>query len=141
MPAARKVVSDLICSNVPLARPGGLGVQRTRHLGTVAVDCSPDEPGLSVGPPKNLWAQLAILVGDASYAIYLTHFLVMISYAKLLKSTGLGHYPQAAIIPIIVFFAVVLGGVTHFLVERPALAVIRNFMRMKSSTGALIEKS
>ena len=86
---------------------------------------------LSVGPPKNRWTRFAVLVGDASYAIYLTHSFVMVIYAKLLISTPLGALPQTAIIPIVIAACIAAGLMTHFLVERPILAMIRNLTRGK----------
>ena len=86
---------------------------------------------LSVGPPKGRGTRFAVLVGDASYAIYLTHFFAMVIYAKLLISTPLGALPQTPIIPIVFAACIAAGLMTHFLVERPILAMIRNLMRGK----------
>jgi len=71
----------------------------------------------------------AILLGDASYAIYLTHVFVMITYAKLLKTTLVGAVSQTAIIPIIVFSAAGFGVICHWYVELPIARLLRKFRR------------
>jgi exopolysaccharide production protein ExoZ len=86
---------------------------------------------LSVGPPKGRGTRFAVLVGDASYAIYLTHFFVMVTYAKLLIRTPLGALPQTAIIPIVFAACIAVGLMTHLFIERPILAMIRNLVRGK----------
>jgi exopolysaccharide production protein ExoZ len=86
---------------------------------------------ISIGPPKGVASRFAVLIGDASYAIYLTHFFVMVVYARILKSTAVGLQSQVQIIPIVIGACVAVGLTVHFALERPILNLIRNFVREK----------
>jgi exopolysaccharide production protein ExoZ len=81
---------------------------------------------LTIGPSRNAIMRGAVLLGDASYALYLTHVFVMISYAKLLKTTAIGQYDQWFIVPVVVLVAAAIGLAAHVMVERPLLARIKN---------------
>jgi exopolysaccharide production protein ExoZ len=74
---------------------------------------------VSLKPPGTLSGRIALLLGNASYAIYLAHFFVMIVYLKLLKDTHFGDRSQIFIIPVIVVICIVAGLVAHFGIERP----------------------
>ena len=80
---------------------------------------------LPIGPPRTWLARCAVLVGDASYALYLTHVFVMIAYGWLLKSTGIGTTNQIPIVAIVVAVAIVTAVLAHLLVEQPLLAMVR----------------
>ncbi|WJR81411.1 acyltransferase [Bradyrhizobium sp. NP1] len=84
---------------------------------------------LSIKPPKTLNARLANLAGDASYAIYLGHFFVMILYAKLLKDTALGHHSQVGAIPLVILICVGVGVAIHLVVERPLTSHLLRLLR------------
>jgi exopolysaccharide production protein ExoZ len=92
---------------------------------------------LSVGPPKGVGSRFAGLIGDASYAIYLTHFFVMTAYAKILKTTVLGSQSQVQFIPIVIGACVALGIAVHLVVERPILRLIRNVVHAKGFVAPL----
>jgi exopolysaccharide production protein ExoZ len=77
------------------------------------------------GTPRGVVGRFAVWVGDASYAIYLTHIFVMMAYAKLLKSTALSQHTQVPVIPVVVIVSLAVGLITHMVVERPLLALIR----------------
>lgn len=96
---------------------------------------------LSVRPPKGIGSRFAVLVGDASYSIYLTHVFVMVAYARGLKSTLLGSQSQITIIPIVICACVVFGLAVHLLVERPILGLIRDILRRKRSLAPQTEAS
>jgi peptidoglycan/LPS O-acetylase OafA/YrhL len=81
---------------------------------------------ISVSEPRGLWTRLAVLFGNASYAIYLTHPFVMVAYAKLLKTTQLAAHSQLAIIPVVVVLCIALGVSTHLWLERPIMKAIRS---------------
>jgi exopolysaccharide production protein ExoZ len=80
---------------------------------------------LRIGPPRNVAAQFAVLLGDASYALYLTHVFVMLVYSKLIGVTALGRADQRFVVPVVVLFAIGIGLAAHFVLERPLLAAIR----------------
>jgi exopolysaccharide production protein ExoZ len=81
---------------------------------------------LALKPANGIWTSFAILLGEASYAIYLTHFFVMVAYARLLKDTILGNYVQLAVIPLVVCISIAVGLMAHFTVERRLLGLTRN---------------
>src|SRR6218665_759855 len=54
--------------------------------------------------PENRVGRLILLLGDASYSLYLTHLFVMLAYRWLTNNTGLGDVSQ--IIPVILVSAV-----------------------------------
>jgi peptidoglycan/LPS O-acetylase OafA/YrhL len=89
---------------------------------------------LPIGPPRNPATRFAVLLGDASYALYLTHVFVMIGYGWVLKSTGFGAHSQVWAVPVVVLVSVVIAIGTHRLIERPILAIIRTV----SARGRLV---
>jgi exopolysaccharide production protein ExoZ len=84
---------------------------------------------LVIRSAKSIGARFSFLLGEASYALYLTHFFVMIAYAKLLNSTVLGEYTQTAVIPFVVAACIAVGLTTHLVVERRLLAWTRSLER------------
>jgi exopolysaccharide production protein ExoZ len=77
--------------------------------------------------------RVMVLLGDASYAIYLTHPLVMITYAKLLKR-GLADLPQLPVIPLIILLSGCLGLLIHVFVERRLIETFRGFFGFRSAS-------
>jgi peptidoglycan/LPS O-acetylase OafA/YrhL len=86
---------------------------------------------VSLKPPGTLSGRIGLLLGNASYAIYLAHFFVMIVYLKLLKDTHVGDRSQIFIIPVIVAISIMAGLVAHFGIERP-LRVLLERARAKT---------
>jgi exopolysaccharide production protein ExoZ len=80
---------------------------------------------LYIGKPRNTIENVAAFPGDASYSIYISHFLVMICYAKLLKSTGLADIWQAPVVPLVVLLCIAVGAATFLFVERPLIKLTR----------------
>lgn len=74
---------------------------------------------LRLGPPKTFAVRFGVLLGHASYALYLTHFFVMIFYEKLLKDSPIGRHSQIAIVPAVIALCVIVGLLAYFVVERP----------------------
>lgn len=62
--------------------------------------------------------RLARLIGDASYAIYLSHIFAMIAYAKAIK-TGLWPAPGWGAVALVSAGALAMGVAAHLLVEKP----------------------
>ena len=59
-------------------------------------------------------------LGDASYALYLTHGFVMTAYARLLQRPTIAHaLPLPVWMTLVTAFAIGLGVATHLWVERP----------------------
>ncbi len=94
---------------------------------------------LPIGRPRNPAARFAVLLGDASYALYLTHVFVMIAYGWVLKSTGLGTYSQIWVVPFVVASSILIAIVTHLAVEQPLLSVIRSLTTR--DTGRVVAAS
>jgi len=85
---------------------------------------------LSFTRPNHAIGRFAVLVGQAAYAIYLTHFFVMIFYERLLK-TAIGDHSQIAIIPIVIVLCIVVGLATHIVIERPLVSGVLNLAGLK----------
>jgi peptidoglycan/LPS O-acetylase OafA/YrhL len=83
---------------------------------------------LGAGTPKNAITRFWVQLGDASYALYLTHIFVMIGYGRLLKVGALSRLPQLPITIIVVFVAIGVGLLAHLVVEKPMLKLIRRFI-------------
>lgn len=81
---------------------------------------------LNIGVTKSAISRFAVLLGDASYALYLTHVFVMIGYGRLIKIPAFSLLPQQLIVVIIVVLAVAIGIATHLFVEKPMLKLIRH---------------
>jgi exopolysaccharide production protein ExoZ len=84
---------------------------------------------LKISRPKNMMQLWMVFLGDASYSIYISHFLVMISYARLLKNTRLADFSQTSILPVVVALCVVLGAAAHLVVELPLLRLSRILLK------------
>jgi exopolysaccharide production protein ExoZ len=80
---------------------------------------------ISVKIPNNLLGRASILLGDASYSIYLSHIFVMIAYARLLKTTRLGELYQGGIIPIVIVISTLAGLAVHLFAERQIMALLK----------------
>jgi exopolysaccharide production protein ExoZ len=87
-------------------------------------------------PRGSLSSRLGLLLGNASYAIYLAHFFVMIVYLKLLKETHLGDRSQTFIIPLVVAICIIAGLVAHFGIERPLQMLARSRAQSEESRVA-----
>jgi exopolysaccharide production protein ExoZ len=82
---------------------------------------------LSLKPSRAPLQRVMVLLGDASYAIYLTHPLVMITYARFLKG-GLASLPQFPVVPLVVLLSASLGLLMHVFVERRLTEAFRGFL-------------
>jgi peptidoglycan/LPS O-acetylase OafA/YrhL len=66
--------------------------------------------------------RLLVLLGDASYSIYLVHFVILSAAAKVLMVVGVPVLPAV----LLLFVTGIVGGlVFHFAVEKPLLALFR----------------
>jgi exopolysaccharide production protein ExoZ len=68
-------------------------------------------------------------LGNASYALYLTHFFVMLAYSIVLKRTGLTHAPQFPFVILVTAAAIVLSILVHEWLERPIARLIARATR------------
>ena len=92
--------------------------------------------GLSVGRVSSRAGRLLPLLGNASYSIYLTHAIVMTSYAKLIKTESFSHYlPPLAWMAVAVAVALAIGIATYKLVEQPANNWLKS--RWRAQGGAV----
>jgi peptidoglycan/LPS O-acetylase OafA/YrhL len=82
---------------------------------------------LNIAAPRGAFGRFWILLGDASYALYLTHVFVMIGYGRLIKIPAFSHLPQLPIVPIIVLISIAIGIAAHLFAEKPLLKLIRQF--------------
>lgn len=96
---------------------------------------------LEIERPQSKAGGAAVLLGDSSYALYLTHVFVMMAYGWVIKSTFVGGMSQAVFAPAIVFLCLVIGVLTYLYVERPALDFVRRATRRQSGRPALEARS
>ena len=89
---------------------------------------------LSFRPNRASFLRLIVLLGDASYAIYLTHRFVVITYARLLKG-ALADLPQWPVIPIVILLSASLGLVFRVFIERRIMASVHS--RFWPSAGSV----
>lgn len=87
-------------------------------------------------PSSMPFRQVMVLLGDASYAIYLAHPFVMIAYAKLLRGS-LATLPQLPLIPLVVLLSSGLGLLLHYSVERRLIHIFRRLFGLRSSSFGL----
>lgn len=87
---------------------------------------------LHAGPPRNAVSRIAILLGDASYAVYLTHVFVMIGYGRLLKISAVNQLPQMPWVVAATLLSAAVGVAAHLWIEKPLLAMIRDLIRRRS---------
>lgn len=79
--------------------------------------------------------RFGLLLGDASYAIYLLHPLVLIPSAYAMRH-GLVPRPGWAALGVAGFLASTAAGIiAHLLVERPILRALRKFPRRRAATA------
>lgn len=79
-----------------------------------------------------------ILLGNASYALYLTHPFVMTAYAWVLNhSPGVASEPQIAVIPVVVAICIMIGVAAHLVMEKP----LTNMLRANLPAGRLLKGS
>ncbi|MDQ0281337.1 acyltransferase family protein [Rhodococcoides fascians] len=95
--------------------------------------------GLIVPESPTLFARTWERLGDASYAIYLTHNIALLGGAGIwVRLLGTRHYPLA--IPILATAAVIFGVAAHYWIERPVTnrvrKVVGNIRHNKHSTNA-----
>jgi len=74
---------------------------------------------------STLFTRLFLPVGNGSYSIYLTHPLMMIGFAFLMKSRLAGFPYPLLLVAIMVATCVAFGLAVHYLVEQPVLAKLR----------------
>lgn len=77
-------------------------------------------------PPEGAWTDWGVRLGDASYAIYLTHGFLMTAYAKLLRlSPELTERRQWPLVLAVVSLSIAGGYLAHRLIELPLTKVVR----------------
>lgn len=72
--------------------------------------------------------RLLLLLGNASYAIYLTHPFVTQALQKAGKVVGLSPALAAALIPVTLLLVCAVGVVTHLWVERPLTRLVKSLI-------------
>ncbi|WP_292422188.1 acyltransferase [Mesorhizobium sp.] len=84
---------------------------------------------LNVERPRSKLGRAAVLLGDASYALYLTHIFVMVAYGWLIKSTFVGGVSQVPFVLAVICICIIVGVLTHLLLEKPILDFIRKAIK------------
>jgi exopolysaccharide production protein ExoZ len=75
---------------------------------------------------KSILTRILVPIGDGSYSIYLTHPMMMILFAFLIKHHFLKPMAFPFVLPLLfVVISIGFGLVIHYLIERPILAWLR----------------
>ena len=79
---------------------------------------------------KSILTRILVPIGDGSYSIYLTHPMMMILFAFLIKYHFLKSIAFPIVLPLLfVVISIGFGLVIHYLIERPILAWLRGCLR------------
>ena len=76
-------------------------------------------PALFADQTKTYIGKFLLVLGDASYSLYLTHGFVMTAYAKILKSGALPNLPRPVWMCVAVLVSLIVGFATWLLIEQP----------------------
>jgi peptidoglycan/LPS O-acetylase OafA/YrhL len=87
-------------------------------------------------PPK-----LFLLLGEASYAIYLVHSAVISAICLLYSRLAFGLLPQPVLFYLIFLAATAAGLAAHWIVERPLLRASRKVPKLGMSWGAALRST
>lgn len=85
---------------------------------------------LALKPARGFAARWLVRLGDASYAVYLTHLFVVIAYSKALQVPMIAHTNQILVAPLAIATSLVVGLIAHYVVEKPLLRSSRNLVRV-----------
>ena len=85
---------------------------------------------LKIQPGTGPFARTSELLGDASYAIYLTHPIAVIAYAYLL-TRWLAPFPTALTAFVVLLLTLVGGVIAHLLIENPLLGIARKLLGLR----------
>jgi exopolysaccharide production protein ExoZ len=80
--------------------------------------------------------RILIMLGDASYSIYLTHAFVMTAYASVLKSYALPHVPRPVLMLVPIVVSLVAGLLTYRLIEHPTNEWLKVWWKKRSNAAA-----
>lgn len=95
---------------------------------------------LTIGPPRTMLARAWVVLGNASYALYLTHVFVMMGYGRLLKIEAFARLPQQGLAVLIVLLCLVVGVAAHLFLEQPLLVLVRRLTHRRSAQTVPIDQ-
>jgi peptidoglycan/LPS O-acetylase OafA/YrhL len=78
---------------------------------------------------------ILVFLGDASYSLYLTHWLVVTTFPSLLDVYGYSAMGPACYVALNVVISLVLAVCVFFLLERPLSRICRQAFRQRRSAG------
>lgn len=86
---------------------------------------------------SDMWSRAGLLLGNASYAIYLLHPYVVWLYAKgLARFDSFTQAPQLLPVVVVIFLSAAIGVVAHLLIELPATTAARRLLLPKGKPAA-----
>jgi exopolysaccharide production protein ExoZ len=88
---------------------------------------------LAIGGAKDVIGRAAMLIGDSSYSLYLTHSFVMMAFAKVLRTPHAPLLPPIAWMVIATLVSVVVGLITYKAVEKPVTTWLQRRLRGPSA--------
>lgn len=90
---------------------------------------------LTVRETNSTLQRMAVLIGDASYAIYLTHPFVMITYRKLARDQS-ASVEAAYFSPVLFIVSLAVGTAAYYFIERHLIAADRKLLAVTYTTRA-----
>jgi peptidoglycan/LPS O-acetylase OafA/YrhL len=91
---------------------------------------------LAVPSPRGWLGRSLVLLGDASYALYLGHGFVMDGYGVALRHAAIARLQQGPVVLAVVALSIGVGLALHFVVEQPLLRLLRGWSERGTSTRA-----
>lgn len=87
---------------------------------------------LAVTQPQRRSGRWAVSLGDASYALYLTHVFVVIGYSFLIQRGLLDAVPQVVSVAVISLISVAVAVLAHLWIEKPLNDLLRRKPRSEA---------
>jgi exopolysaccharide production protein ExoZ len=88
---------------------------------------------LAVGQAKGPLGRLAMLIGDSSYSLYLTHSFVMVAFSKAVRTPYVGLLPPLAWMALATVASVIVGAAVYYVVERPLTVWLQRRLGARSA--------
>jgi exopolysaccharide production protein ExoZ len=125
-PAAAAGVAGLIAASAFAPPDGTAGLARDwRFLAWGGPAVLVVYGALFAREPRSWAGRGWLALGDASYSLYISHAVVMTTFARLLKIETVAALPTALLFTGAVAVAVVVGFACYYLVERPVTRALR----------------
>ncbi len=85
--------------------------------------------------------RLLVVLGDASYSVYLTHGFVMTAYASFIKHDLLSGVPRVVCMLVPILISIAIGLITYQFIERPAAERLNAWWKKRTRSAAAPNQS